>query len=101
MDHAWHRHRFWLDGQKIDRPPSEFVDENVYVTFQDDYSVKYAVAGMNTDHVLWATDFPHSDGTYPNSRATADAVTEGMDSTLRRSILHDNVARLYGLDFRH
>jgi predicted TIM-barrel fold metal-dependent hydrolase len=98
MDHAWERHRFWLDGQRIDRPPSEFVDENVYVTFQDDYSVKHVVNAMNTDHILWATDFPHSDGTYPNSRAIASAVTEGLSDSLKQAILHDNVRALYGLD---
>jgi predicted TIM-barrel fold metal-dependent hydrolase len=97
MDHAWRRHRFWLDGQRIERPPSEFVDENVYVTFQDDYSVKHAIGALNLERVLWATDFPHSDGTYPDSRAIAESVTEGMTDAQTQAILHDNVARLYGL----
>jgi predicted TIM-barrel fold metal-dependent hydrolase len=97
MDHAWARHRFWLDGQRIDRPPSEFVDEHIYVTFQDDYSVKHAVGAMNTSHILWATDFPHSDGTYPNSRSIAASVTEGLSDALKQAILYDNVAALYGL----
>src|SRR5205085_1668848 len=37
MDHAWERHRYWLTGARISRPPSEYFREHVYMTFQDDW----------------------------------------------------------------
>ena len=98
MDHAWDRHRFWMEIGAIQRKPSEYMNENVYFTFQDDYSVKHVLGALNLDHVLWASDFPHSDGTYPNSRRVIDEVTEGMTAEQRQAIIHDNAARLYGLD---
>jgi predicted TIM-barrel fold metal-dependent hydrolase len=97
MDHAWERHRWWMDAGSIQRPPSEYFHENVYVTFQDDYSVKHVIDAVNMERVMWATDFPHGDGTYPNSREIIEKVTIGMSDTQKRMITHDNVAQLYGL----
>ncbi len=97
MDHAWERHRWWMDAGSIQRPPSEYFHQNVYVTFQDDYSVKHVIDAVNMERVMWATDFPHGDGTYPDSRKIIEKVTVGMSDTQKRMITHDNVAQLYGL----
>jgi len=48
--------------------------------------------------VMWATDFPHGDGTYPNSRRIADEVTRGMTPAQRRAIVFGNAAALYSLE---
>lgn len=96
LDHAWERHRWSLETGSITRPPSEYVNENVYVTFQDDWSAKLVIDALNEERVMWATDFPHGDGTYPRSRDVADEVTEGMSDAQRHAILYGNAARLYG-----
>jgi predicted TIM-barrel fold metal-dependent hydrolase len=98
LDHAWERHRWHLPAAKLSRLPSEYMNDHVYVTFQDDYSVKHVIDALNMERVLWATDFPHSDGTYPHTAEIIEQVTEGMSAAQRRAILHDNVAALYGLD---
>jgi predicted TIM-barrel fold metal-dependent hydrolase len=59
--------------------------------------VKYALPGMNSERILWASDFPHSDGTYPYSRKVADELRTHMSETQWKQIFHDNVAELYGL----
>jgi uncharacterized protein len=97
MDHAWERHRFHMPAATLSRMPSEYMNEHVYVTFQDDYSVKHVLGALNMERVLWATDFPHSDGTYPHTAEIIEQVTQGMNAAQRRAVLHDNVARLYGL----
>jgi len=97
LDHAWERHRWSLETGSISRKPSEFVAENVWTTFQDDWSVRFVKDALNLEHVMWATDFPHGDGTYPNSRAIADDVTFGMDARQKRGVVHDNARALYGL----
>ena len=53
--------------------------------------------GLNLDRVMWATDFPHSDGTYPHSRAIMADVTAGMTAAERDKILYHNAATLYGI----
>jgi len=97
LDHAYQRHRFHMPTQTLEALPSEYVDRNIYVTFQDDHSIRCVTGGLNMERVLWATDFPHSDGTYPHSRRVMEEVTEGMSGADRRRLLHDNAARLYGL----
>ena len=55
------------------------------------------VDGLNLGRVMWATDFPHSDGTYPHSRAVMAQVTAGMSDAERDGVLYRNVAALYGI----
>jgi predicted TIM-barrel fold metal-dependent hydrolase len=74
------------------------VNECVYATFQDDWSVRYVVDALNIERIMWASDFPHGDGTYPNSREVADQVTEGMTDAQKHAIVYGNAAMLYGLD---
>ncbi|MCH2169523.1 amidohydrolase [Myxococcota bacterium] len=97
MDHAWERHRWWMETGAIQRKPSEYLKENVYATFQDDYSVKLVLDGLNLERVMWASDFPHGDGTYPESQEIATEMTNTMTSSQRQAILHDNAASLYQL----
>jgi predicted TIM-barrel fold metal-dependent hydrolase len=97
LDHAWERHRWSMEIGSISRKPSEYVHENVYTTFQDDSSVRWVIDALNLDHVMWATDFPHGDGTYPNSRRIADEVTVGMTPEQKRGVVEANVRSLYGL----
>ena len=97
MDHAWERHRWSLEVGGLSRRPSEYLFENVYATLQDDTSVRHAVGALNVERVMWASDFPHGDGTYPRSRAIADDVTRGMTPAQRRAIVYGNAAALYGL----
>ena len=95
MDHAWERHRWSMEVGAIDRPPSEYVDECVYATFQDDSSVRHVIDALNLERVMWATDFPHGDGTYPQSREIAEAVTEGMSAEQKHAVVYGNAAALY------
>jgi len=97
MDHAYQRHRFHLRAQPLAHPPSSYFDRNLYVTFQDDYSVQQVQDGLDLNRVLWATDFPHSDGTYPHSRRVMAEVTAGLSAEDRVRITHDNAAALYGI----
>ena len=98
MDHTFERHRHWQGYGSIERLPSEYFDESIYVTFQDDYSVKYSLAGMNEERVLWASDFPHSDGTYPNSRSVARELADSIgDERATRAILGESTLALYGI----
>jgi predicted TIM-barrel fold metal-dependent hydrolase len=52
---------------------------------------------MNAERVLWATDFPHSDGTYPHSLDVIEELSSYMTDTEAQSITRGNVAELYQL----
>lgn len=97
MDHAWERHRWSMETGRISRKPSEYVNECVYATFQDDSSVRHVIDAVNIRRIMWASDFPHGDGTYPRSREVAEEVTLGMTAEQRRAVVYGNAAALYGL----
>lgn len=98
MDHAYDRHRFWLKGAPLSRKPSEFFRENVYLTFQDDYIAFQTANLANPERLLWASDYPHSDSTWPHSRETVAELTKGMGDKTLRCILHDNSAKLFNIE---
>lgn len=96
MDHAYRHHRFW-EKVKLSKLPSEYLYENVYFTMQDDFPVGQMTHILPMGRILWANDFPHSDGVWPNSRAVLGELTKEMSDEHIRMITHDNVAALYGL----
>lgn len=101
MDHAYNRHRNWLPaGQELSRPPSEYFAENVYVTFQDDWTAFRFAGDMNWHRLLWANDFPHSDSTWPWSQELLAEHTKHLSAQQKQAILSGNVAELYGIDTR-
>ena len=52
---------------------------------------------IGAGNVLFETDFPHPTCLYPHAREHLRAVLGGLDAPVRRSVLYDNAARLYGI----
>ncbi|MCB0991294.1 MAG: amidohydrolase family protein [Acidimicrobiales bacterium] len=97
MDHAFKRHRAWLTAP-IQRMPSEYFDEHIYLTFQDDFVAFRNADQMNWRRLCWANDFPHSDSTWPWSQEMLAEQTAHLSSEQVRGMLCDNIAELYGID---
>jgi predicted TIM-barrel fold metal-dependent hydrolase len=97
MDHAYKRHRYWMKAPPLKRLPSEYFADHIYVTFQDDWVAFKTKDLCNVRRLMWASDFPHSDSTWPNSQAVLEEQTASLTEQERNWICHDNVAELYGL----
>lgn len=100
MDHGYKRHRFWMKMGDMQRLPSEYLAENVYLTFQDDWVAFRMLDMMNPRRLMWANDFPHSDSTWPWSRELLRAQTAELSDQEKVWILRDNAAELYSIDIR-
>jgi len=100
MDHVYKRHRYWMKCNELDRLPSEYFRENVYMTFQDDWTAFQLREHMNIERLMWANDFPHSDATWPWSQEMLAEHMADMTEWEKDRILHDNVAELYGLQIQ-
>jgi predicted TIM-barrel fold metal-dependent hydrolase len=77
--------------------PSEVFRRQVYVTFQDDEVGLELLRFFGDENVLWASDYPHPDSTWPDSRAIVARQMQDLAPETRRRILRDNAVRLYGL----
>ena len=49
---------------------------------------------MGAEHILYASDYPHFDGRFPNT-VSLTAGRKTFDASVQRKILHENPARLY------
>ena len=88
MDHAYKRHRYWLPaGQELSQLPSEYFANNIYVTFQDDWTAFQLADDMNWQRLLWANDFPHTDSTWPWSQEMLAEHTKELTDEQKRAIL--------------
>ncbi len=99
MDHAYKRHRNWLQpGVALSKLPSEYFAQNIYMTFQDDWTAFAQADHMNWERLMWANDFPHSDSTWPWSQEMLAEQTQQLTGQQTEAILSGNVASLYGID---
>ncbi|MDO8911195.1 MAG: amidohydrolase family protein [Phenylobacterium sp.] len=97
MDHAYKRPRYWMKAPPLERMPSEYFRDNIYVTFQDDW-VAFGMKDMcNVRQLMWANDFPHSDSTWPLSQTMLGEHTKDLREQEGNWICHENVAELYGI----
>jgi len=96
-DHAIERHRNWLGSGDLQRKPSEYFRDHVYVTFQDDWVAFQTAHLMNHERLLWASDHPHSDATFPNSQQVLAEQTAHLSAQVRDDIIWRNCTELYGL----
>ncbi len=98
MDQQYGLQDTWA-GLPIQRAPSEYLGENVFVTILDDH-VGFKL--MRDDERLcaasmYSTDYPHSVTLWPDSAKWTVELTEGLSATQRERVLSGNAARLYGL----
>jgi predicted TIM-barrel fold metal-dependent hydrolase len=77
--------------------PSHYWHHNMYATFQTDAVGLRLLDQLGADRVMWAQDYPHSEGTFGY---TANALQEVLDATTAcqaRLILGDTARRVYKL----
>ncbi len=62
---------------------------------RDECEMRHAI-GVPT--ILWGSDFPHDEGTWPNTAAALHATFQGVPESELRAMLGDNAMRVYGFD---
>jgi predicted TIM-barrel fold metal-dependent hydrolase len=97
MDHALERNPWTAGKSTLAQSPSHYFRENIYLTFQDDLIALKLKDFFNKERMMWASDFPHLDSTYPDSHKLLAEQTADLTKQEKTWLLHDNVATLYGL----
>jgi predicted TIM-barrel fold metal-dependent hydrolase len=78
-------------------PPSEYWKRQVWATFQLDLVGLRLVDVLGAGRVMWASDYPHADSTWPDSQRAIEENFRGVAEATRRRILCDNARELYRL----
>jgi predicted TIM-barrel fold metal-dependent hydrolase len=89
---------FWRThgGLRLTMPPSAYFRRQVWATFQTDLVGLRVVDTLGDDRVMWASDYPHPDSTWPASQQAIEENFKGVAPATRRRILCDNAKELYG-----
>ncbi len=97
-DDMFRRFRWYTGAVKeMTEMPSRVFFRNFWATFRLDTVGVELRHRMNLDHIMWSTDYPHRDGTWPNSQENIEETFKGLPEEIRKACVHDNVVRLYGL----
>ncbi|HZP27648.1 MAG TPA: amidohydrolase family protein, partial [Acidimicrobiia bacterium] len=81
---------------ELSRRPSEYVARNALFTFQKDPVAVETRERVGVTQLMWASDYPHSDSTWPHSRKVIERDFEGVDEADLALLVGGNAARLYG-----
>lgn len=78
--------------------PSDFFHRNVFLSFQEDRLGIRDRQLIGVEQLMWGSDYPHTEGTYPYSQKVLDDLLAGVSEAERQQITSANVARLYQFD---
>lgn len=100
----------WMDRQveqrdpdptvKLSKLPSDYVRKNMTFTFEEDYVGARLLRedwAVIRDCVIWGSDYPHEQGTWPDPGESIDKMLNGLPTSLQRDILWNRSQRLFNI----
>lgn len=97
IDYVFDRRRNLYEMRLSRRePPSAMIKRSVYFTFMRD---KVAVINrhlIGLQHLLWSSDYPHNDSTWPRSQEIIAYLMDDIPAPERHAIIAGNAVTLYG-----
>ena len=97
MDHTFEKHRFWTKSIVTEKPSSYWYRQG-HATFIRDLVGVAERARAGVRNIMWSTDYPHSDSTWPKSKEALAEHFKDVPSSERDLIAGGNAARLYHLN---
>ncbi|GAA4961767.1 amidohydrolase family protein [Yinghuangia aomiensis] len=98
IDDVWETHRGWSNGQAAcPEPPSTYYYRQMYSCFFKDSVGTELLHRVGVDNVMFETDYPHQDGTWPHSVKAAEDQFGHLDADVVRKIARGNAIRVFGL----
>ncbi len=106
LDNIWSRVRTGTVGEfqfntesMPPEPPSFYAKRNCHYGASSAAPIEIRDrAAIGVDHVLWGSDYPHYEGTYPHSRLAIRHTFNDVPQEETRAMLGLNAAELYNFD---
>jgi len=98
MDEVYEAHAYFVQP-KLSMQPSEIIRRQVKASFQHDRACIQSRHVTGTEALMWASDYPHAEGTFPHSRDIVASLFDGIDISEKEKadIIGGNAARLFRL----
>jgi predicted TIM-barrel fold metal-dependent hydrolase len=98
-DRMWQRHKGYDAGVDHGVLPSELIRRNIYGCFIDDDTAGLIMRDqIGVSQIVWESDYPHSDGTWPHSRKILAEVLQDVPDEDARRIVELNARELLHFD---
>jgi predicted TIM-barrel fold metal-dependent hydrolase len=97
LDHAFDKFAAMME-EPLSMKPSDYIRRQLYATFQDDPVGPAAYKLFGAANYMWASDFPHTDSTWPESRKVVARDFAGVPDDVTRKIVFENAVKLYHID---
>src|SRR5207237_6039170 len=99
MDYTYReRHEEAIYRFKGDLRPSDFFRRNVVLSFQEDALGIRVRDAIGVDNIMWGSDYPHSESTFPRSRKILADILAGVPEDEQAKIVGGNTARVSRFD---
>ena len=96
MDETWSKQRYWVKST-LEHEPSYFWDRNIYGSFIHD-RVGVLMRGLpGAGNIMWSSDYPHSETTFPHSNEVIDRLFEGVPEDDKNMIISGRANYFYNL----
>jgi predicted TIM-barrel fold metal-dependent hydrolase len=97
LDTCYHKGDWKARGLPLDYLPSDYWYRNMAATFEEDLTAMGMRDKLGVENLLWASDYPHPDQTFPNSMRVIDEHFSSMSQSEKDLMTRDNARRLYRL----
>jgi len=94
---TWEKQRFWTESP-LTESPAYYMDNNVWGSFIQDRTGILNRDLPGAKNIMWSSDYPHSETTFPNSREIILRDFEGIPDADIQDIICNNAKKLYRLD---
>jgi predicted TIM-barrel fold metal-dependent hydrolase len=95
LDNIMARSGYGLGWPDKKHSPSEVLRRNFWFCMIDDPSTISTRHAIGVENILFESDYPHGDGTWPDTQRVMERVLGGLPVPEIRMITHENAARLY------
>jgi predicted TIM-barrel fold metal-dependent hydrolase len=98
-DTVWDKHDAWQNSKaRIPEPPSTYYYGRIFGCFTADHHGLHSLAEVGEDNICFETDYPHTDTTWPNSKAYIEKMLADFDDDVAYKVLRGNAIRMLELD---
>jgi predicted TIM-barrel fold metal-dependent hydrolase len=102
-DKVWEHNRGWADtSDLVPEPPSTYYYKQIYACFFDDEVglTDGMIEKVGIDNIVFETDYPHSDSTWPHTKEVATKLMGHLDDDVVRKLVRGNAIEMLSLDFQ-
>ncbi len=97
LDKMVERHGWGELGMNLPELPSHYWHNNMFASFEEDEFGIRVRHDLGVENLLWATDYPHPDSTWPHSQEVIHQHFDDVPVEEMRLIVGGNAARIYNL----